>query len=161
MFARAATLVYAVFDVGLIVYWALPTAPPWYAAQRGRIPYDGMPSMRRVMYEHGEQFWEAGWQPLYDFLGGNPLAAMPSLHFATSVMAAHLLSDVGIPEGVVGWSYAITLSVALVYLGEHYLIDLIAGLALAEGIRRAAPPLTPLVLRASRRVQALEARAAG
>jgi membrane-associated phospholipid phosphatase len=161
MFARSATLTYAVFDLGLIVYWALPTAPPWYAAQRRRIEYDGMPALRRVMYEHGEQFWDARWQPLYDFLGGNPLAAMPSLHLATSVMAAHLLSEVGTPEAVVGWSYAITLSVALVYLGEHYVVDLLAGLALAEGIRRAAPAVTPLLVRSSRCVQALEARAAG
>ena len=158
---RAASLMYAVFDVGLIGYWALPTAPPWYAAQQGRIEYDGLPALRRMMYEYGEQFWEEGWQPLYDFLGGNPLAAMPSLHFATSVMAAHLLSEVGILEAVVGWSYAITLGVALVYLGEHYVIDLLAGLALTEGARRAAPAATPVLARVSRCVQALEARAAG
>jgi PAP2 superfamily protein len=159
MFARSATLIYAVFDLGLVGYWALPTAPPWYAAQQGRIEYDGMPTLRRVMFEHGEEFWDARWQPLYDFLGGNPLAAMPSLHFATSVMAAHALSEVGTAPAVVGWTYAAALSVALVYLGEHYVVDLLAGLALTEGIRRVAPALTQLFLGASRRVQALEARA--
>ena len=41
---------------------------------------------------------------LYDVLGGNPLAAMPSLHFATSVMAAHLLSEVGPVAGALGWT---------------------------------------------------------
>ena len=35
----------------------------------------------------------ARWAGLYDVLGGNPLAAMPSLHFATSLMAAHLLGE--------------------------------------------------------------------
>jgi membrane-associated phospholipid phosphatase len=161
LFPRAATLMYAVFDLGLIGYWALPTAPPWYAARRGRIEHGDMPALRRVMYEHGEQFWDDEWQPLYDFLGGNPLAAMPSLHLATSVMAAHLLSEIGRSEAVVGWSYAITLCLALVYLGEHYVIDLIAGLVLTEAVRRAAVPVTPLIVRASRGVQALEARAAG
>ena len=34
---------------------------------------------------------------------------MPSLHFATSVMAAHLLSDTGPVAGAVGWTYALTL----------------------------------------------------
>ena len=48
-----------------------------------------------MMVEHGEPFWKAAWGPLYDFLGGNPLAAMPSLHFATSLMAAHLLREAG------------------------------------------------------------------
>jgi hypothetical protein len=31
-----------------------------------------------------------------------------------------------------------------VYLGEHYLIDLIAGAALTETVRAAAPRLAPL-----------------
>ena len=33
-FDRAATLTYAVFDIGAMIYWVLPTAPPWYAAHR-------------------------------------------------------------------------------------------------------------------------------
>jgi len=49
--------------------------------------------------------------------------------------------------------------VALVYLGEHYVVDLAAGLALTEAIRRAAPAVGPLVERVSAVVQALEARA--
>ena len=36
-FARAAVLTYAVFDTGVIAYWLAPTAPPWYAAQQGRL----------------------------------------------------------------------------------------------------------------------------
>jgi membrane-associated phospholipid phosphatase len=122
---------------------------------------DGLtPQLRRMMVEYGEEFWGSGWGPLYGFLGGNPLAAMPSLHFATSVMAAHQLAEAGPLAGAVGWSYAATLGVALVYLGEHYVVDLAAGLALAEGIRRAAPAVAPLVARISAGVQALEARAA-
>lgn len=156
---RAATMTYTVFDLGLIVYWALPTAPPWYAAQQGLIDAGEGRELRRMMVEHGEAFWKERWEPLYDYLGGNPLAAMPSLHFATSVMAAHLLTELGPVEGAVGWTYALTLGLALVYLGEHYLIDLLAGLALTEGVRRAAPAATPLLRRAARRIQALEYRA--
>ena len=51
---------------------------------------------------------------LYGFLAGNPLAAMPSLHFATSIMAAHLLGEAGRVQGAVAWSYARTLGFALV-----------------------------------------------
>ena len=63
--------------------------------------------VRRMMIEYGEQFWGDRWGDLYDVLGGNPLAAMPSLHFATSLMGAHLLSEVGPVAGAVGWSYAL------------------------------------------------------
>ena len=54
---------------------------------------------------------------------------MPSLHFATSVMAALLLSESGPVAGAVGWAYASTLGFALVYLGEHYVADLLGGAA--------------------------------
>jgi membrane-associated phospholipid phosphatase len=160
-FPRAAALTYAVFDLGLIGYWALPTAPPWYAAEQGVIPSVAAdhPAMRRMMREHGEAFWKDAWGPLYDVLGGNPLAAMPSLHFATSVMAAHLLSDAGPVAGAVGWTYAVTLGFALVYLGEHYVVDLLAGLALTEGVRALAPCAAPVARRLSAGIQALEARA--
>ena len=150
-FERAALHTYAVFDLGLIGYWALPTAPPWYAAQQGRAP-----ELRRMMVEHGEAFWRRRWGALYGALGGNPLAAMPSLHFATSVMAARLLADESRVRGAVGWSYALTLGFALVYLGEHYVVDLLAGLALTEAVRRGARPAAPILRSAGRRIQALE-----
>jgi hypothetical protein len=158
-FPRGAAQIYATFDLGLIGYWGLPTAPPWYAAKEGLMDDGRTPELRRMMVEYGEEFWGSGWGPLYGFLGGNPLAAMPSLHFATSVMAAHQLAETGPVAGTVGWAYAGTLGVALVYLGEHYVVDLAAGLALAEGIRRATPSVTPLLEQVSACVQALEARA--
>jgi hypothetical protein len=157
---RGATQMYAVFDLGLIGYWALPTAPPWYAAQVGALG-PATPALRRMMVEHGEAFWKTAWGPLYDVLGGNPLAAMPSLHFATSVMAAHVLGDAGPVHGALGWTYAATLGVALVHLGEHYVVDLVAGLALAEAVRRNGHRLAPALRAVSCRVQRLEVQARG
>ena len=158
-FPSAAARIYATFDIGVIGYWAIPTAPPWYAAQQGLMEDGRTPELRRMMVEYGEQFWKQGWAPLYGVLGGNPLAAMPSLHFATSVTAAHVLSDTGRVAGLLGWTYAATLGLALVYLGEHYVTDLAAGLALAEGIRVATPKVSPAATRLSRTLQQLEAKA--
>ena len=148
-FPRAAAQIYATFDIGVIGYWAIPTAPPWYAAEKGLMEDGRTPELRRMMVEYGQQFWKTGWEPLYKILGGNPLAAMPSLHFATSVTAAHVLSRTGRVAGILGWSYAATLGMALVYLGEHYVADLAAGLALAEGIQAATPVVEPVALRLS------------
>ncbi len=158
--SRTVLMTYAVYDIGLIGYWALPTAPPWFADQQGRLGGPDDPPLRRMMVEHGEAFWKDGWQPLYSVLGGNPLAAMPSLHFATSLMAARLLTEAGPVQGAIGWSYALTLGFALVYLGEHYVVDLLAGAALTEGVRRIGPRATPLLQAISRRIRALEAAAA-
>jgi len=157
-FARGAVMMYAVFDLGAIVYHVAPTAPPWYAAQTGR-PTAQEPAARRMMAEYGEQFWRDGWGPLYSVLGGNPLAAMPSLHFATSVVGARLLWEAAPVAGAMAWTYAVVLGFALVYLGEHYAVDLIAGYALAEGVRRYGHRAVPLLSRVSRAVSWLEARA--
>jgi membrane-associated phospholipid phosphatase len=165
-FPSAAARMYAVFDIGAVFYSAVPTAPPWWAAQHGQLEdAAGTPDgtgtrTRRMMIEYGEQFWGDRWGALYDVFGGNPLAAMPSLHFATSVAAAHLLSEVGPVSGTIGWAYALTLGLALVYLGEHYAVDLVAGLALTESVRAAAPRAEPLARRLSGVLQALEAKAA-
>ncbi len=188
-FDRSAVMTYAVFDIGAMVYWILPTAPPWYAAGhagRGRhfngrllgsssahggshdlatgpatVSSTGADdiAVRRMMVEYGEFFWKDGWGPLYSVLGGNPLAAMPSLHFATSMMAAQLLAETGPVAGALAWSYTAMLGFALVYLGEHYVVDLIAGAALTTTVRRLGPQASPALRRLSTAVAAIEARA--
>jgi membrane-associated phospholipid phosphatase len=172
-FARAARQMAAAYDLGCAVYFAVPTAPPWWAAERGYLtaePADGgaeivaaaePPRLRRVMVEVGERTWGRAWPALYESLGGNPWAAMPSLHFATSVLAAILLSETGAAAGAAGWGYALTLGFALVYLGEHYAIDLVAGAALVAVVRRGEPLVEPLALRISAAVQRLERLANG
>ncbi len=166
-FPRAARQMATVYDLGCALYFAVPTAPPWWAADRGEIPRslervpaavaeEDAPAVRRLMVDVGERFWGRAWPTLYDSLGGNPWAAMPSLHFATSLMAALLLAEVGPLAGAVGSAYAATLGLALVYLGEHYLIDLLAGAALVALVRRGESLGEPLVLRASAAIQRLE-----
>ena len=160
-FASSAVMTYAVFDIGAAIYWVLPTAPPWYAAERGRFDDGQTPRIRRMMIEYGAQFWKHRWGPLYSSLAGNPLAAMPSLHFATSLMAARVLGQTGKVAGAVGWGYAGTLGLALVYLGEHYVVDLLAGAALAEGVRAAAGPAAPAARGVAAAVNSLQRKAAG
>lgn len=159
-FPRSAVMTYAVFDLGACIYWLVPTAPPWYAASvAGREEAGGEVAVRRMMAEYGEFFWKDGWGPLYSVFGGNPVAAMPSLHFATSLMAALLLAEEDRLGGVLGWGYTLTLGFALIYLGEHYAVDLLAGTALTLAVRRVGPRAGPLLERFAGRVAALEARA--
>jgi hypothetical protein len=159
-FPSAAARMYAVFDLGAVFYWSVPTAPPWWAAEHGHLVDDQPMRVRRMMIEYGQEFWGDRWTDLYDVLGGNPLAAMPSLHFATSLMAAHILSEMGPVAGALGWTYTAMLGLALVYLGEHYAIDLVAGAALTETVRTQAPKIATAVRSLSRGLQWLEARAA-
>src|SRR5215213_6713494 len=155
-FARSARQMSAVYDLGCIVYAAVPTAPPWWASEEGHTDA----KVRRIMVEVGEEEWGSAWPILYDTLGGNPWAAMPSLHFATSLIAALLLSEMGVREGIAGWAYAGALGFALVYLGEHYVVDLLAGAALVIAVRRGEPYAGPAAQAVSRALQRLERIAA-
>jgi len=156
-FPRAARRMAAVFDGGCAIYFAAPTAPPWWSSEQGLTGEE----VRRIMVEVGEPTWGRAWQRMYDALGGNPWAAMPSLHFATSVQAALSLSEVGKAEGAVGWTYAATLGFALVYLGEHYVTDLIAGAALVAAANRAETLAEPVVSSINGTLRSLERIASG
>jgi membrane-associated phospholipid phosphatase len=156
-FPRSARQMAAVFDLGCAVYFAVPTAPPWWSSEQGLTGEE----VRRIMVEVGEPTWGRAWERMYDALGGNPWAAMPSLHFATSLAAALSLSEAGTLEGALGWGYAGTLGFSLVYLGEHYVTDLIAGAALVAAVRKGEPLAEPLVRGVNGALRRLERIASG
>jgi membrane-associated phospholipid phosphatase len=156
-FPRAARQMAAVFDIGCIAYFVIPTSPPWWASEQGLTGE----KVERIMIGVGEDTWGSAWPKMYSALGGNPWAAMPSLHFATSAMAAIALSEAGPVEGAVGWTYSLTLGFALVYLGEHYVTDLLAGAGLVAAVRRGEPLAEPAVLKVNRSLRRLERLASG
>jgi membrane-associated phospholipid phosphatase len=158
-FVRVAVMTYAVFDLGATFYWLAPTAPPWYAASELIDGTHERPAVRRMMVEFGEEFWKDRWGSLYSVFGGNPLAAMPSLHLATSLMAALLLAETGAVPGALGASYAATLGFALVYLGEHYAVDLVAGAALTAAVYKVGPRAGPALAQVGKAIAGLEALA--
>jgi hypothetical protein len=151
-FPRSARQMSAVFDLGCALYMAVPTAPPWWASEEGYTDQ----KVRRIMVEVGEEEWGRTWPVLYEALGGNPWAAMPSLHFATTLMAALLLAETGPVAGAFGWAYAGALGFALIYLGEHYVIDLLAGTAIVIAVRRGERYVEPIAGAISRGLQRLE-----
>jgi membrane-associated phospholipid phosphatase len=156
-FPRAARRLAAVFDTGCIAYFAVPTSPPWWASEQGLTGEE----VRRIMVEVGEETWGGAWPSMYDALGGNPWAAMPSLHFATALVSALSLAETGRGPALAGWAYALTLGFALVYLGEHYVTDLVAGAGLVGAVRRVEPLAEPAVIGVNRRLQRLERIANG
>jgi membrane-associated phospholipid phosphatase len=156
-FPKSARQMAAIFDLGCAVYFAVPTAPPWWASEQNLTGEE----VRRIMVEVGEGTWGSAWPKMYDALGGNPWAAMPSLHFATSLSAAISLSEAGKVEGTLGWGYALTLGFGLVYLGEHYVTDLIAGAALVAAVRRGEPLAEPVIRIGSEALRRLERIASG
>ena len=156
-FPRAARQLAAVFDIGCVVYFFVPTAPPWWSSEHGLTGEE----VRRIMVEVGEETWGSAWPGMYEALGGNPWAAMPSLHFATALTMALALAEAGPLEGLAGGGYALTLGFALLYLGEHYITDLAAGALLVVAVRRGEPLVAPLIRRVNGTLRHLERLASG
>ncbi len=156
-FPRAARQLAAVFDIGCAFYFIVPTAPPWWSSEHGLTGEE----VRRIMVEVGEETWGSAWPGMYEALGGNPWAAMPSLHFATALTMALALAEAGPLEGLAGGGYALTLGFALLYLGEHYVTDLAAGVALVVAVRRGERLAAPLARRVNGTLRNLERLASG
>ena len=55
------------------------------------------------------------------------MAAMPSIHFAATVLLVFPALHAGRLLGAIALVYALLMGGALVYLGEHYILDLAVG----------------------------------
>jgi membrane-associated phospholipid phosphatase len=131
-FARSFTLVMA---VGLVCYFLFPTAPPFIAAEQ----LDALHQIRRIAVETYTRYIPE----IYGSFDTNPVAAMPSLHVAFPavclLLSYRLFSK--LITGLIGL-YTAIICFAVLYLGEHYLVDVIAGLLLAVGSVGATKPRT-------------------
>jgi len=120
------TRIVALSFAGLVTYILYPMAPPWYAARHGLMP--------PVVRISSRGWLELHWQHAGNLLQSaqaqvNDVAAMPSLHTATATLIAlyffprikhwWLKIPVALYPFAMGW--------ALVYSGEHYLVDLLFG----------------------------------
>jgi membrane-associated phospholipid phosphatase len=123
LFLMFTTTILAMSLAAFIVYLLLPTAPPWYAQDHN--VFSG--SFRHVVGNTLPSLLS----PYYSNLNPNPTAALPSLHSAFPFLAFLVLRQI-YPRAAflaLGWAFVVWFSV--VYLGEHYVIDVIAGVTFA------------------------------
>jgi len=111
---------------GLATYCLFPAAPPWMAARDGLSEPVARLSSRGWVWLHMDSLDDVLADAQHD--GANPVAAMPSLHIAFAVLVALVLGGMLRSR----WRYLLALypvamGLALVYTGEHYVVDLLAG----------------------------------
>ncbi len=128
--AALLTLSFAAF----ITYVLFPAVPPWLAAQNGVITEGGRPvTVHLLKTEVAGQMDFGGSFSTWIFNKGNPnrIAAMPSLHAAypTLVFLFTLAHCRRLTPIMV--LYCLGLWFSIVYMGEHYVIDVIAGVLYA------------------------------
>ena len=122
-FRAYTTAIIAVLYVGLIGYALVPTIPPWAAANEFFV----LPPMVQIV----RTFYNVHLPQLVTAFDVNPIAAMPSLHAALPAICALLALRYFGRWGLAVLAYALTVCVTVIYLGEHYLVDVIAGWLLA------------------------------
>ncbi len=116
-----------VFFLGYAGYVLYPAAPPWMAAENGIIP-----PVHRVAVETMQRF--AATQPVglaYLHMNANPVAAMPSLHAALPMLVALVAIRLWGRRAVPALLYPFAMGYNVVYLGEHYVVDVLAGYTVA------------------------------
>lgn len=114
---------------GLAVSVVVPTAPPWLAAD-----HSNGPQMTRVLAD------TLGWNLEQGGAGTNPFAAMPSLHVALTVLVVAAAWRRRFLRELAA-AYLLAMTFVLVATGEHYVVDAIAGAAVALLAWSAAPLL--------------------
>jgi membrane-associated phospholipid phosphatase len=119
------TAVLTLTTLGVLLYVVYPAAAPWLGSEFGVIgQVDRIPGR--------------GWEVLHlDFVqgllgsalrGGNPVAAMPSLHAATPMLLALFFwASLGWWGRTMMVLYVGLMAWTLVYTGEHYAIDVLVG----------------------------------
>jgi membrane-associated phospholipid phosphatase len=124
-FHRFAACIVMLAAMGLVTYVIFPAAPPWLAGDHGYLPHtfrithavvNNMPLPKAgAMFQKGTNW-------------GNDVAAVPSLHAAYTMLICLFLW----PRVSGRWrpllvAYPIGMGLSLMYLGEHYLIDILLG----------------------------------
>ncbi|MEW5991878.1 MAG: phosphatase PAP2 family protein [Chloroflexota bacterium] len=124
---------------GFVTYLILPVAPPWYAADHGLISGpDGTPA---IAYLKAQGFSDIarlfGFEGRYLYsytiyeINPNAVAAFPSLHAAYPFLAFLFARRA---FGRAGWLMALYTACvwfSIVYLADHYVVDIIGGVAYA------------------------------
>jgi len=146
---RAGARLSAAYHLTCPFYFLAPEAPPWWASERGeRMDGDIERVARLVVMDLLKR--EA---PADGKVPGNPWGSMPSDHISSAAITAMGLAEVGPLYGAIGWTYVAAASFAVVYLGEHYVADVIVGLLVAEAVRRLEPVAAPFVRAVARAVE--------
>lgn len=126
-FHRYAVLTVLVTLGAFLTYWRFPAQPPWMVAEIG--PVDrivpavwgrlGVPTAQSL-YENGRLV--------------NTVAAMPSLHAGYPVMLLLFFWGAGWWARAGLGLYTLAMGFALVYGGEHFVADIVAGWVMAGAI---------------------------
>ena len=116
--------------MGLAIYFLIPTNPPWLAPEPVNSP--SAAPVYRIMEEISRNLGGGLYTATYRVVGeSNPIAAMPSIHTAITALLIFPAYRRGRRWFVASLLYTAAMGYTLVYTGEHYVLDVAAGILVA------------------------------
>lgn len=112
---------------GLFTYIIYPAAPPWLAQEKGYI--QGVQKILDQTLTAFPQRWDV--PTIYHSFNPNQTAAIPSLHAAYPFLIFLFLVKFFKEKGLLFLPYPLIVWFMIVYLGEHYFLDVILGIIYA------------------------------
>jgi membrane-associated phospholipid phosphatase len=112
--------------VGLMIYFLIPSNPPWMAPEPINSP--AAAPVYRVMEMVAKNLNGGLYQASNSVIGqSNPIAAMPSMHFAVTFFLIFPAWHAGRKWFLLALYYSLTMAITLIYCGEHYVVDVVMG----------------------------------
>lgn len=125
-FRRYIAMVSALAFAGFATYALFPAVPPWLAAQEGLLDH-----VQRIVPQAWGHIHVFSFDTLFESgkVYANDVAAIPSLHAAYSLLIVLVLWQPARRRWLRGLLalYPAAMAFALVYTGEHYFVDVLAG----------------------------------
>lgn len=112
-----------------ITFVVFPAAPPWMASDLGYID-----PIHRISSDIWYAMGVTNFSEFYANLSPNPVAAVPSLHSAYPLLfVMYAWRLFGFKKSWWLLVYPVSMWIGVVYLGEHYVVDVVAGALYAVG----------------------------
>lgn len=126
-FKRFANALLIVSYAAFFTYVIFPAAPPWLASQEGYLP--GVIKILNVTLSSYPKRLDL--PTIYERFNPNTVAAVPSLHGAYPLLVLLFAVRFFGKKGLFFIPYVLGSWISLIYLGEHYAIDIILGVLYA------------------------------
>ncbi|MFM9125658.1 MAG: phosphatase PAP2 family protein [Actinomycetota bacterium] len=127
LYYRALLTIVGCSMMGAVIFLLYPAAPPWAASQIGLLP-----ELVKIGYAQADAApVQAGKSFIESLVLPNPYAAVPSLHTAYSTLVAIFALSWRRRFGYVMCIYPVAMWFTIVYFADHYVSDILVGIAVA------------------------------
>ncbi|MCW4004015.1 MAG: phosphatase PAP2 family protein [Candidatus Bathyarchaeota archaeon] len=130
----------------LITFLFYPVAPPWIELNSTyNLAYSGPQVLRILTGSVDASLGIPVYKTLFDFLSPNLYAAFPSMHCALPSLISFFAIKLWKKKALPILIFPIGVFFSAVYLGEHYIVDVVGGIAYAAIAFLAVEKLLPLL----------------